>query len=295
MVKRIPFVPFPLTLARKIARPFFGIGGKLSKIFPNLSVNLSQAEIGITPREYLAIAFFSFWFWTMIIFCLLFSLSVFVTLPKNFIFISAGVSLILGFMSFVYVILYPQLLISKKIRNLERNLLFALRHLLIQVKSGVPLFDGLVSVSKGDYGLISEEFKKCTKKISTGMSQTAALEELIFRNPSLYFRRVIWQITNALRTGADLGDTLDAIVYNLSEEQKVAIRRYGSQLNPLAMLYMLFGVIMPSLGITFLVLLSSFAAFPISETLFWALLGFLSLFQFFFIGIVKNRRPAIEV
>lgn len=295
MKKRIPFVPFPLSLARKIAKPFFGIGERLSKIFPNLGVSLNQAEMNIPPREYLAIAFFSFLFWTLIIFSLLVFLSSFLTLPLNYLTIVSIVSLSIGFLSFIYVILYPQLIISKKTKELEKNLLFALRHLLVQVKSGVPLFDALISVSKGDYGLISKEFKKCTEKISTGVSETAALEELVFRNPSLHFRRVIWQITNALRSGADLGDTLDAIVYNLSEEKKVAIRKYGSQLNPLAMLYMLLGVIVPSLGITFLILLSSFSGFSITDTLLFGLLGFLAVFQFFFIGLVKSRRPAIEL
>jgi flagellar protein FlaJ len=178
---------------------------------------------------------------------------------------------------------------------LEKNLAFALRHLLIQVRSGVPLFDGLVSVSNGNYGLITEEFKNCVKKISTGMSETVALEEMIFKNPSLQFRRIIWQITNSLRTGADLGDTLDSIVSNLSSEQKVAIRKYGSQLNPLSMMYMMTAVIIPSLGITFLILLSSFSGTAVSEILFWMILVALATFQFMFIGIVKNRRPPIEL
>lgn len=295
MKKRIPFVPFPLPLARKISRPFLGVGERLSKILPNFDVTLDQAEMNISSREYLAVAFFSFWFWTLIILSISFLFFSFLNLQVNYILTASITSLSIGFLSFIYIVLYPQLIISRKRKELEKNLLFALRHLLIQVKSGVPLFDGLVSVSKGDYGLISKEFKKCTERISTGTSETAALEEMVFKNPSLHFRRVIWQITNALRSGADLGNTLDAIVYNLSEEQKVAIRKYGSQLNPLAMLYMLLGVIVPSLGITFLILLSSFSGFLITDTLLYGLLGFLALFQFFFMGIIKNRRPAIEL
>jgi len=295
MKKRIPLVPFSLPLARGISKPFYGVSGKLSKIFPDLGVKLDQAEIKIQPREYLAIACFCFWFWPTIIFYPLLILSWFAAFPGNFIFIIATISLIVGVLSFVYIILYPHLIVNRKTRDLEKNLLFALRHLLIQVKSGVPLFDGLVSVSKGDYGLIAEEFKSSVKKISTGLSETASLEELIFKNPSLHFRRVIWQITNAMRTGADLGNTLEAIVQNLSDEQKVAIRRYGSQLNPLSMMYMMTAVILPSLGITFLVLLSTFTGVPVSEILFWLILVVLAVFQFMFIGIVKNRRPAIEL
>jgi len=231
----------------------------------------------------------------MMIFILLLTLSLFITLPENFIYVLTIAPLFIGFLAFFYIIQYPMLIISKKIRDLDRHLLFALRHMQVQVKSGIPLFDGLVSISNGDYGLISEEFKKCVKKISTGLSETNALEELVFKNPSLYFRRVIWQITNAIRTGADLADTLDAIVDNLANEQKVAIRRYGSQLNPLSMMYMMLAVILPSLGITFLVLLSTFSGFTVSEIIFWFILTILIVFQFSFVGLVKSRRPTIEL
>ena len=295
MVKRIPFIPFSLPIARLIVKPFYGVGNRLSKFFPGLNVRLNQSDIDISPREYLALAFFALWFWTTIIFVLFLTFSLFIILPENFIYILTISPLIIGFLAFFYVVQYPMLIISRKVRDLDRYLLFSLRHMQVQVKSGISLFDALVSVSNGDYGLISEEFRKCVKKISTGLSETNALEELIFKNPSLYFRRVIWQITNAIRTGADLADTLDAIVRNLADEQKVAIRRYGSQLNPLSMMYMMLAVILPSLGITFLVLLSTFSGFAVTEMIFWFLLGILIVFQFSFIGLIKSRRPTIEL
>jgi flagellar protein FlaJ len=295
MERRIPFVPFPLPLAKQIVKPFYGIGGRLEKLYPGLGVRLTQAGIDANPREYLAVAFFCLWFWAMLIFVVFLVFSLLFPSIQNLIYVMTTVPMIVGFLAFVYITLYPSLIVSRKIRELDKNLLFSLRHLLIQVRSGVSLFDSLVSVSEKEYGLVSKEFKECVKKISTGMSQTEALEELILRNPSLHFRRVIWQLTNAIRTGADLGDTLEAIVDNLSGEQKVAIRRYGSQLNPLSMMYMMTAVILPSLGITFLILLSSLSGIIVSEFMFWAILAALIVFQFMFIGIVKNRRPAIEL
>lgn len=295
MKKRIPFVPFPMPLMRKISKRFLGFGDKLSKILPGFRVKLNQAALDFQPREYLSMAFFSLIFWTSMTFTLLFLLSIFVKLPENFIFTLVPVSFVIGFLSFFYIIFYPGLIIARKVKDLEKNLLFALRHLLIQVKSGVPLFDGLVSVANGNYSLISKELGECTKKISTGLEQTFALEELALKNPSLHFRRVIWQITNAIKTGADLGNTLEAIVITLGEERKVSIRRYGSQLNPLAMMYMMMAVIIPSLGITFLIIFSSFSGVIVTESLFFIILFALTFFQFTFIGIVKSRRPAIEL
>ena len=159
----------------------------------------------------------------------------------------------------------------RKVRDLEKNLLYGLRHLAIQVKSGVSLFDALVSVSKQDYGILSEELAVCTKKISTGLAEDRALEELAMKNPSLHFRRAIWQIVNSMKSGTDLGDTLESIVSSISSEQRISIRKYGSQLNPMAMMYMMLAVIIPSLGITFLIILSSFSGFPITKTTFIAI------------------------
>ena len=280
---------------KKISRRFLGFGDKLSKILPGYGVKLEQAELDFQPRDYLAMAFFSLIFWILMIFTLLFAISIFATLSQNFIFTFIPVSIVIGFLSFLYIIFYPSLIITRKVKDLEKNLHFSLRHLLIQVKSGVPLFDGLVSVANGNYGLVSKELGECTKRISTGCEQTSALEELALKNPSLNFRRVIWQISNAIKTGADLGNTLDAIVYNLGDERKVSIRKYGSQLNPLAMMYMMLAVIIPSLGITFLIIFSSFSGVTITESLFFIILFALAFFQFTFIGIVKSRRPAIEL
>jgi pilus assembly protein TadC len=205
------------------------------------------------------------------------------------------VSIAISVLSFLYILLYPRLLAVRRIRSVERNLLYALRHMAVQVKAGVTLFDSLVYISKKDYGVISEEFAKCTKRISTGTPTTEALDEIALRNPSLPFRRSIWQLSNSMRAGVDIGNTLESMVKNLSDEHRVAIRTYGSQLSPLTMMYMMLAVIIPSLGITFLVILGSFSGILISETIFWMILLLLLFFQFSFVGIVKSRRPSIEV
>lgn len=295
MRKTIPFVPLPLKTAKRVTKPFYGIGDRLSRLFPGLDVKLKQAELDFVPREYLTIATFSSLFWIALMYGSFWSLSLFVKLPERFLTIIAPISLVMGAVSFLYILLTPQLTVSRKVRDLERNLLFALRHLLIQVKSGVSLFDAMVSVSKQSYGLISEEFGECVGKISTGLPETMALEELALKNPSLHFRRVIWQLTNAIRSGVDLGSMLDNIVNAMANEQKVAIRKYGSQLNPMAMMYMITAVIMPSLGITFLIILSSFTGLFVSKVAFFFILGALIVFQFSFVGIIKSRRPAVEL
>lgn len=178
-------------------------------------------------------------------------------------------------------------------RKLEENLLFAMRHLLIEVRSGISLFEAMVGVSSG-YGEVSSEFKKIVKEINAGKDQTEALNNAAKRNPSLYFRRGLWQLVNAIRGGADIGETLEAITDNFAKKESTEIKEYGQQLNPFTMIYMIVGVILPSLGITFLIILSSFLGINIPKLIFPAILIGLALFQFFFLGFIKTKRPSIS-
>ena len=136
------------------------------------------------------------------------------------------------------------------------------------------------------------EIQKAVNEINTGKSEINALEKLARMNPSLYFRRVMWQIVNALKSGADIGATLDQIVISLASDQIIAIKKYGAQLNPLALMYMIFAVIFPTLGITFILVISSFLGLGISiDLVLVGILMFLFFFQFMMIGLIKTRRP----
>lgn len=292
-MKRVPLVPFPLEKLTKVSRFFIGFGEMFSNFFPSLGRDLDHSEIGMEPREWVSIALFSAAFY----FILLTGLMMFVTFTAGIVGPQAlGVSLLVGFSiasaSFFYISMYPKLVAKKKIRNLDENLPHALHHLLIQIRSGVPLFNCLVSISKSGYGQLSKEFERAVSEINTGKSEVESMEVLARENPSLYFRRVMWQLVNALKSGADVGSTIKEIVDNLAIEQTMAIKKYGAQLNPIAMLYMVFCVIMPTLGITFLLVLGSFIGLSIQmEYILLGILGFLVFFQFMLIGMIKSKRP----
>jgi len=291
--KFIPFVPFKLDVALKFSRSFLWLGSKLSALNPYLPQKLVEAEIPLKDREYLSIAIFSSIYW----FCILFSILTFfpALTGKNFINISLPLSLLLAFVAFLYINFYPNLIASRKSRDIERNLLFVVRHLYVQVRSGVSLFDAMVAVSKEDYGIISKEFEKAVKEISTGKEQTAVLEEMALRVSHTGFKRILWQTVNSLKSGADISKVLSVIANELSQEQRVKIRKYGSQLSPYALMYLMLTVILPTLGISFLIILSSFSGIQIPETFFFLILGIIVLFQIMFIGMIKSSRPSVEV
>jgi len=289
---KVPFSFIPPKQLQGMSRFLLGAGDFLSKWMPFLDVNLKQAKMDIESREYLSMCLFSslsFYFLsTFFLMILLNSFGVKGPLVK-----AIFICLIFFLFVFLQQLLYPNLIAKKRIKRLEINLLPALQSMLVQLNSGVPLFDILVSISRGDYGEISTEFSTVVKEINAGKPQIEALEEIAVENPSLFFRRSIWQLVNGMKAGSDLSNVIKEIINSLSEEQVLQIQKYGGQLNPLAMFYMLVAVIIPTLGMTFLIVISSFIALGETATkiVFWGLFGGVCFFQIIFLGVIKSRRP----
>lgn len=289
-MERLPLVPLPMEKALKKARKLRPLAQGMLKSFPSLKLDLVQAEMEIDPLDYMSLTLFTSLFY----FLLLGGLMTFIgfVIKGGFDPIGLVIGTVFLVMSFNYLSFYPKVQAKKRINDLEGNLLYALRHLLIQVRSGVPLFESMVNITSG-YGQISVEFKKIVKEINAGVPEMTALDEAAKRNPSLYFRRSLWQIVNAIRGGADVGKTIQTITDNFAREQINRIKRYGQELNPWTMLYMIVAVIAPTLGITFIIIMTSFAGIQVPKLIFPFILGGVGMFQFFFMGFIRSRRPAV--
>jgi len=165
MAKIIPFAPMPIPLLKAISAPFGRLSANIEKMFPNLGAELRQAELGFDGREYGAVMIFITLFYTVFfggMITLLLS-----KITPDFLVLGVGIGLLMGGMMLVQVAMYPKMLVRKKVRDVEKNLVFALRAILVQLKSGVSMFDSMTMVAKGDYGTISEEFKKAVDSINT--------------------------------------------------------------------------------------------------------------------------------
>jgi len=286
-------LPLPYEKVRMITEHFLGLGENLSKMFPSLEFDLEQSGFEISPRRWMSIALFAFMFYFLLLFGLVFLITLVAKIEmQRALTVAAFAGLAIGTGTFMFLSFYPKLSAQKKVGDIEKNLPYVLHHILVQVRSGVPLYDTLVSIARGDYGTLSKEMRRVVNEINTGKSEAEALEKITRETPSFFFRRVMWQIINALKSGADIGHTMKEIVENLAVEQRVSIKKYGAQLNPLALMYMLFAVIFPTLGITFLLVLASFTGLKFNlEIVLAGILGVLVLFQFMFIGLIKSRRP----
>jgi len=290
MIVTVPFSVLPPVLLRRTSRIYFWLAEKLEARQKNMGLHLSQAEIKLSPKEYIAMSLTS----TTLLF-LVFSILTTLFMIKYKVSILIGILgvLILCLFIFTQQMMYPNLTASKRIRNIERNLIPAMQNMLVQLSSGVPLFNVIAAIADADYGGVSQQFKIAVRQINAGRPQIAVLEEIAKNNPSLHFRRALWQVINGMKTGTDMSDVIKLSIDNLSEEQVIQIQRYGSQLNPLAMFYMMIAVVVPALGVTFIMVLSSFLNLTPGGTklIFWGLLTTVFFFQLMFIGMLKTRRP----
>ncbi len=289
---RIPFSLLPTPVLKRLAHKIEGISYKLSKNFKFLHKDLHNAQIGFDAKEYMGaclIASFSlFLFFSFMITFTLILVGQYDLIVSGFI-----ASFLFADFAFFQQLLYPKLVIRRRVRDIERNLIGALQNLLIQINSGVPLFDVLVNISGSNYGGVSKEFGKAVREILSGEDEVEVLERVALQNPSKFFRRAIWQIVNGMKAGSDISNVISEVIISLGEEQLIQIQRFGSQLNPLAMFYMLIAVIVPSLGLTFVIILSTFISLGEGATklIFFGLLIGTVFLQFMFVGVIKARRP----
>jgi flagellar protein FlaJ len=285
-----------LDRVKKAVKPLTPIAMRLEKLRPSLRAELSQIEAEIDAPTYIAISILAAVYHLVFIFtsmCVL----LYVLSPKmlaDFFGIIILMSFAYSFVIFFQVLLYPRLVLQKKTQAINRDLLFAMRHLLIEVRAGIPLYTSFVSVGEAGYGTISEEFYRTANEISSGVSQTDALENMVVRNPSIYLRRAIWQISNALKAGSDIAGVLETLVKEFAAEERANLQRFGKELSPWALMYLLLTVVFPTMGIALFLVLGTITTISIGPTMLVFFVGIFIAFQFFFLKFLKNKRPLIH-
>ena len=290
---RLPYSFLPPPFLEKSSHKIIGVAKKVSKFYPNLKTDIRHAEWKIDADQYLAMCIISNIFLFVFLF-LIVSSTIYKLFPEqNFVIFALIAALLITLFAFLQQFIYPKIIAARRVRGIERNLMSALQNMVVQMNSGVPLFDSIQNIANSNYGALALEFKKAVRMINSGEDFETALEKIAENNPSLYFRRSIWQILNGLKAGGDITRVIEGIINYIAEEQILQIQKYGSQLNPIAMFYMLVAVIMPSLGITFIIVLSSFISIPpgLIQLIFWMLFAMVFFFQIMFLGLIKSKRP----
>lgn len=287
----IPFSFLPSKVLMRLSDHFMETGRLLRQGLPFLQLELDRADMAVDAERYLAMCITA----TTFLFLFVGTLLTLVFIRTGRYFLGLVIAMVFSGMVFFLQVNYPKVSAHRRIRKLDADLLGALRAIMIQLNSGVPLFEAMVIISRQQFGEVSSEFRKAVTRINAGVPQIEALEAMALKNPSPYFRRTLWQIINAMKEGAASAPVMSNVITNLSREQIIQIEKYGSQLSPLAMFYMMVAVIMPVLGITFFIVLASFIQIDSTaiKVSFFVLLGAVVFLQLMFSGAIKTKRPSL--
>jgi len=272
-------------------RPFFK---SVSLRFPELGRQIVQAQMNYTPSGFVRYALSGAVYITAVL--LLISWLLLRSTDFSMLVLLVLAPVIYAAM-FLYLMQFPQVMARQRAKKIEQELVFAGRHMLIELQAGVPLFDAMLGISR-DYGPVSEEFNKIVEKVTLGVPLGAALHDVAANNPSPYFNRLVLQLANSLASGADVALTLESSLDQISKEQVLDLKAYGQKLNPLVMFFMIFGIIMPSLGVAFMIMLVSFlgsSGISFGPAALFGILACIGIIQFIFLSVVESSRPKFDI
>jgi len=291
---RVPLMIIPLGTAEKLTYSFRGLFGRLLVLYPGLRYDLLQAGMRISAESYLASTFLSAFLWAFFMFGAIFSAKFFVSgaglsVAANTALPGAG----LGLLLYAYYIFYPKIYAGKVSQSVDKDLVFALKDLLLQVSVGIPLYNAMVNISRADYGVVSDEFAHTVREVRVGVPMELALQRMAIRTNSEFLKKSVWQLMNAWKAGASLKGVLQSLVNDLTVNKRYLIKSYGQELNMWVLVYMLFAVVAPTIGTTLLVVLSAMTGSSVTAFTFAMLIGSSVMVQIILIGFVKSRRPVV--
>ena len=187
---------------------------------------------------------------------------------------------------------------SSNIKDLDadiaKEIVFAGRFLIIELESGIPLYNALENIGN-NYQYVGLYFQTIIEKVNLGTSIDDAITETIDICPSENLRKLLWQILNSLKTGSDTSRALNTVLENIVREQNIAMKEFGNKLNPLAMFYMMIAIIVPSLGVTMLIVVASFVQIKFSLLILLVVAAFIGFLQFMFLMMIKHSRPNVDM
>jgi pilus assembly protein TadC len=259
--------------------------------YPTLKRKLMIAHIDLTPEQYVRKNMIGALAMTIVVMFGIFLLALGMEWP---VWIVPGVGVIIFFLFFQLFMRTVDVKIRKLAKEIDRDVLFAGRFLLIKLNSGKPLMNAIIDASNS-YGVANRYFKEIVRDIELGTPLEDALEKASRYSPSDKMQRILFQISNALKIGVDVTNFLEAILDEIAEDQLLEIKSYGRKLSGITMFYMLFAIVIPSLGITMLIAIVSLVNIQIDFGLFMLFLFGLIIIEFIFITIFKSIRPNVNI
>lgn len=266
----------------------------ITRKFPYLAGKLRKAKMSDSPEEFVNKTLVAAIYMSAAIVFIVFLFGMNSTDQLKLILICLGIFPFVSLVLFFYFFQVPVVRISKMNRDINKEIVFAGRFLIVEIESGVTLFTAMTNLPK-NYPYSGVYFQEIVNKINIGTSIEDALTETIDLCPNEGLVKILWQISNSLNTGGDIAKPLRTVVENLIKEQQIQMNEYAKKLNPLAMFYMLIAIILPSLGVTMFTIISIFMGLKLNLVILMFMAGLNGFMQFMFVAILNSIRPPVEL
>ncbi len=266
----------------------------LARQLPGLKRSLRLANIKRTPEQYVkgAVRLTGYGAFSIAAFTFFATAK---NLPPAAVIVMMIFAVILGsVLLFLFLVNAPKGLARKRQRDIDKDVLFAGRYMLMKVESGSPIIGALTDASKG-YGIAAKYFKEIVDRINTGIPVEDALEEARSYTSSEKFKKILWQLLVTLKTGTDVVEPLKSALASIAKEQMIEIQAYGRKLNSLMLFYMVTACVAPSLGLAMFIIIGSFINLELNNAALFAVLFFLVVLQGFFLMMIKAVRPSVDL
>lgn len=267
------------------------IASRVSSLFPNLKKEIWIAQINEKPEDYVKSKLKN----SLMVAAAMAILTFFLVdkTEKSYVWILVS---FIGFFTFVFMTLMKTARAKaiKREKEIDAEVLFAGRFLLVKLNSGKPLINALIDASNS-YGVANHYFKSIVHEIYMGTPLEEALSKSIKFCPSEKMKKILFQITSAIKIGIDVSVPLQATLDQIAEEQLLEIQKYGKKLSSVTMFYMLGAVVMPSLGLTMFVIIASIINFQADTTLFLTISFFLIVIELIFLSVFRSIRPNLNI
>jgi|GEM_PF-425434 len=201
---------------------------------------------------------------------------------------------LIALFGFFFILYFPQMEKKKKYSEISRELPFALRHMVTELKSGKGLHETLNSIAIHDYGALSEEFSRVLEEIKYGENTETALLNMSKRVSSNGLSRTVQQIIGTLRTGGNLSNTLNIIAEDITHELQMKLKDYSQKLNAFAMIYTFLAILGPVIFLIMLMAASTVMGDVVPSNLVLILYIFFFPMIVIFLGLmIKRLEPSV--
>lgn len=268
-----------------------GLVNRLVLLFPSLKSQLRIAHVSQTPRQFIikslkVSALYSSLFTALFFFVL--------QKAKSSKFLLVPAYIVLFIIVFQYSMLGLRAKIKRRERDINKEILFVGRYLLVKLYAGRPLLNALIETANSR-GIAAKYIKEIVDDIDTGNTIEDALNHAMVYSPSDKLRKVLFHINNALQLGIDVTKPLESVLQEITKEEELEIQKYGKKLNTLVIFYMVAAVIFPSLGVSLFIVIASIVNFQIGLAALLVVTFFIVVLQFIFIAMFKSIRPMVSL